>query len=64
MPFQRNVNRICKSQPGSKIILALTALVLLPFTAVLVVEGQTWVQDPGPRAGPPGHRKLLRNPEY
>ena len=39
---------------GSTIILTLTALALLPFTAILVVEGQSGVQDPGPRTGPAG----------
>jgi hypothetical protein len=53
MPFQRNVSRTWKSQPGNKIILALTAPVLLPFTAAPVVEGLSWAQDPGSRAGPP-----------
>jgi hypothetical protein len=53
MPFQRNVSRTWESQLGSKIVLALTALVLLPFTAIMVVEGQSGVQDPGPHAGPP-----------
>lgn len=53
MPFQRNESRTWKSQLGSKIILGLPALVRLPFTAIVVVEGQSGVQDPGPRAGPP-----------
>jgi hypothetical protein len=53
MPFQRNVSRTWKSQPRNKIILALTAPVLLSLTAVPVVEGLSWAQDPDPRAGPP-----------
>ena len=42
-----------KSQLGSKIILTLTALALLPFTAILVVEGQSEAHDPGARTDPP-----------
>ena len=53
MPFQPNVSRTWQSQLGSKIILALTALALLLFTAILVVEGQSGLQDSGPRAYPP-----------
>jgi len=52
MPSERNVSRTSKSRLGTKIPLALTALVILPFTAIVVVEGQSGVQDPGPRESP------------
>jgi hypothetical protein len=54
MLFQWNVSRTWKSQLGSEIILPLTALPLPPFTAILVLEGQSEVQHPGPRADPLG----------
>jgi len=49
MPLELKRSRTWKSQLGSKITLALTALALLPFTAILVVEGNSGAQDPGPR---------------
>jgi len=53
MPLELKRSRTWKSQLGSKIILTLTALALLPFTTLLVVEGQSGAHDPGPRTDPP-----------
>jgi len=54
MPSYVELSRYRKSQLRSKIILTPTAVAPLPFTAVPVVKGQSGIQDPGPRAGPPG----------
>jgi hypothetical protein len=54
MPPYVELSRYRKSQPRSKIILTPTAVAPLPFTVVAVVKEQSGIQDPGPRAGPPG----------
>jgi hypothetical protein len=62
MPIPVEVSRYSKSQPRSKIISTLTAVALLPVTAILVIEGKSRDARPGSACWPsPGAGSPILN---